>query len=229
SPALIGSELQDLVEVVVNQIAAGTVDGRPNNVRAAAQGTLRHRAAEAVETVDGVGATLGVDEFHGSDRRWPDQHQPVVFAAPCPQGVDETQYRVALRYSIDRALAEEGLSPCYWEAPDKEPAATVPFEGEDALRLGSLVCPFLSASRSPRTGLLIRPRDPGAAPQLRRLAAIITGPWGGSAPIAGHLTHSLGAGHIRDEDLIRAVRDAHARRGGGANQDRGVRPLEQLA
>lgn len=220
SPALIGSELHDLVEVVVNQIAAGTA----GPLRQERQGTLRHRAAEAVETVNGVVATLVVEEFRGSDRRWPDQHQLVVFVTPCPPGIEETQYRAALRSRIDRALAEEGLScySCYWEHGAKEPAATLRFQGDDAVRLGSLVCPFLSASRSPRTGLLIRPHDLKTAPQLLRIAALVTMPYGGSSPIAGHLTHSLGAGHIRDDDLMRAVHDAHARRSGGIDRDRGA-------
>jgi transcriptional regulator with XRE-family HTH domain len=218
SPALPGSEVRDLVEVLIGQIAVGGLNqecGSPSH------GTLRHRAAEVVEAIDEVVATLVVAEPRGSDQHQPYQHQLVVFVAPCPPGTEEKMYRAALRRRIDRALAEEGLA-CYWEHGVKEPRATLPLRDKEAIRLGSLVCPFVAASRSPRTGLLVRPYNLKTAPQVLRIAAVVTNPYGGSDPIAGHLAHSLGAGHLRSEDLTRAVFDAQVRRSGGTDHYRGA-------
>jgi hypothetical protein len=187
------------------------VDGAPRG------GTLRHRAAEVVEGVDGVRAVMVVAEPRGSDRAEPYQHQVTVFVGePGPSEAPET-FRARIRYDIDLALARSGL-PLYWEHGSKEPVATVVVEGRPLTRLGSLVCPLVSSARRPRRGLLVTPDGPAA--RHLRMATLVTSPYGGSDPIGGHTARALDCGHVRAADIVRAVRDAEARRQGGTSRER---------
>jgi hypothetical protein len=204
SPATgeVAPELADIATEVLGDLLLGSPDR--------AVTTLRHRIAEVVESVPEVVATVTVKEPRGSDRSQAYQHQIGVFLAGYHG--DRRAYLRANRDRITTALAEAGL-PGYWEHGGKVPRAELAVAGQQHLFAGSLVCPYVAATRAARVGLLAPPGRGPERPGSLRVAAIVTSPYGGSGPIAGHIALCTGVGHARGEDLRQWVRDAQSRRG----------------
>ena len=174
--------------------------------------SLAHRTAEVVERVTGA-PTLIVPEPRGSDRAQPYQYQLVVFYAE-PAGADNDEgYEISLTEEITEALRAATL-PAYWEHGEKTPTVQLAYAGMPRWkRLGSLVIPHVAMSRTSSVGLLVRPKPGNRNQRHLRHATIITAPYGGSDPIGGHLSITLGTGHIRAREVASAFDDALAQRG----------------
>jgi hypothetical protein len=213
---LLGSEMWEVARSLVGDLAVGGV-GHPD-VR-----SQRHRVAEVVENVDRVVATTVVAVPRGRCRTVPHQYQVAVLVAP-PDADDArplTNYLRSIRDTVDAALDNASLA-CLWEHGVQQPDVRVMTTGVELLTLGSLICASLSGSRRPRGGLLVEPRRAGLSGHDLRVAAIVSNPYGGSAPIGGLLAQVLGAGHLRDNEFIHAIRNAQAERRVGVGGQRGA-------
>jgi hypothetical protein len=220
---VVGSQVWNSAESMLNDLALGGL-GRSSVLDVTAKRRLWHRVAEAVDGIEGVAATSIVAVPRGSRSRTAFQYQVVVLVMPPPDDAgeeDRLAYLRRIRDGIDDALADAKLV-CRWEHGIQHPKVGVRTHGVDLLPLGSLVCPVISGSRSPRTDLLLprSRRNPGT--RSLRIAALVTNPYGGSGPIGGALAQALGAGHLRDSEAIRSVRAAHAGPGAAARGERGA-------
>lgn len=209
-----GAEPAEMLEV--GRLVLGVIgSGREQRPR-----SLAHRVAEVVEDVTGV-PTLIVPEPRGNDRvNPPYQYQLVVFYSEPTEvrsaQVDEND----LISGITAALRAAAL-PAYWEHGGKTPDVELAYPSLHAIypgvrrwrRLGSLVIPHVAMSHASSVGLLLRPGPASRGQRSLRCAIIVTPPYGGSDPVAGHLSTALGSGHVRAVDVVRGADDALAQRG----------------
>jgi hypothetical protein len=182
-------------------------------------GRQRYRIAELAEGVAGVAATAVVKVYRGSDHSVPYQYQVAVLIKAANGGAVGQE-----RMIVDEVSRATSDLDCYWEYGPGQPEVQIHAGAGDLEMVGSLAVPSLAAMRAPQAGLFVvgdNTLDAGAGARghgteasaeggriidlkdvaldrqrYLRLAAVITGAYGGAPPIAGTLAHRWKAGHL---------------------------------
>ena len=185
----------------------------------ASDGRQRYRIAELAEGVTNVAATAVVKVYRGSDHSVPYQYQVAVLTQAADGGA--AGHGRGIVAEVSRVTSD---LDCYWEYGPGQPEVRIHAGAGDLEMVGSLAVPSLAAMRAPQAGLFVVgdtpdagvgacsdrgtevPAENGRTIELKdvaldrqrylRLAAVITGAYGGGPPIAGTLAHRWEAGHL---------------------------------